>query len=112
MSIGLFPQYVNKLYAAKSPLAPKYAVRVEEPSHLGIVIPALQVVKPSLGVVVIPSVAEGVLIPHMVLVGDGVPGAVRDAQHLAPRVIGIFYHNIPLGVHQRRYIPHQIVPGK
>ena len=73
-------------------------VYIEEPSRFRIVIPALQIVQPGLGVVVIPTIAEGVISPHDALLHRGrigcraegkiPPGAIRiRADFLAGSVI-------------------------
>ena len=75
------------------------AVRANKSPELRVIIPAIQVIKPRLGVVIIPPVAEGVLIAHGVAggVGDGAvaPGVVGDGlavvlgQQISPVAVAV-----------------------
>lgn len=65
-----------------------HAVGVEESSHLGIVVSRLQVVEPGFGVVVIPAIAERVILSEC-----GCHCAC-DGKGLAPRVVGVFHDGI------------------
>ena len=58
------------------------AVRADEPPELRIIIAAVEIIKARLGIVIIPPVAEGVLIAH------GVAGGVGDSA-LAPGVVAV-----------------------
>ena len=66
------------------------AVRADKPPEFRVIIPAVQVIKPGLGVVIIPSVAEGVLFTH------GVAGGVGDGA-FAPGVVAVLSHDLPRG---------------
>ena len=57
-------------------------IRADEPPELRVIIPAVEIVQPRLGVVIVPPVAEGVLIAH------GVAGGVGDSA-LAPGVVAV-----------------------
>ena len=63
-------------------------VYIEEPSRFRIVIPALQIVQPGLGVVVIPTIAEGVISPHDALLHRGRIGCRAEGK-IPPGVIRI-----------------------
>ena len=65
-----------------------------EPSNFCIVIPRLEVVQPGFRVVVIPAITEGVVCAERGCQGTG------DGEELAPRVIGVAYHNRARVVHK------------
>ena len=69
------------------------AIRADKPSKLRAIVPAIQIVKPGLGIVVIAPVAEGILFPNGVAAGIG-NGA------LAPSVVAVS------GDHLARGGPH------
>lgn len=54
---------------------------------INLIVPAVEIVQPRLGIVVIPPVAEGILIAH------GVAGGVGDGT-LAPGVVAVLGHNL------------------
>ena len=58
------------------------AVRTNKPPELRVIIAAVQIVQPGFGIIIIPPVAEGVLIAH------GVAGGVGDSA-LAPGVVAV-----------------------
>ena len=58
------------------------AVRANKPPELRVIIPAIQVIQPRLGVVIVPPVAEGVFVAH------GVAGGVGDSA-VAPGVVAV-----------------------
>ena len=60
-------------------------IRIQEPSPLGIIISRLQIVQPGLGVVVVASVAEGIIIGVEV----GSVAVVPCGGMVAPCVVGI-----------------------
>ena len=62
-------------------------IRADEPPELRVIIPAVEIVQPRLGVVIIPPVAEGILIAH------GVAGSVGDGA-FAPGVVAVLGHNL------------------
>ena len=66
------------------------AVRANKPPELRVIIPAIQVIKPRLGIVIIPPVAERILIAH------GVAGGVGYGA-FAPGVVGVFRNHLPRG---------------
>ena len=57
-------------------------IRADESPKLWAVVPAVQVVQPSFGIVIIPPVAEGILVAH------GVAGGVGDGA-VAPGVVAV-----------------------
>ena len=65
-------------------------IRADEPPELRVIIPAVEIVQPRLGVVIVPPVAEGILVAH------GVAGGVGDGT-LAPGVVAVLSHDLPRG---------------
>ena len=64
------------------------AVRANKSPELRVIIPAVQVIKPGFGIVVVPPVAEWILVAH------GVAGGVGDGA-VAPGVVAVLGHNLP-----------------
>ena len=69
---------------------PNSVIRTNKPPELRAIVPAVQVIKPRLGVVIVPPVAEGILIAH------GVAGGVGDSA-VAPGVVAVLSHDLPRG---------------
>ena len=65
-------------------------IRADKPPELRAVVPAIEIIQPRFGIVIIPPVAEGVLIAHGVAGGVGY-GAV------APGVVAVLSHDLPRG---------------
>ena len=80
----------------------QFRVNIDEPPELRVIVPAIQVIKPRLGIVIVPPVAEGILIAHGVAggVGDGAvaPGVVAVLSHDLPRSGADNGNNIPLDI--------------
>ena len=57
-------------------------IRADKPPKLRAIVPAIEVVKPCFGVIVVPPVAEGILVAH------GVAGGVGDSA-VAPGVVAV-----------------------
>jgi len=69
-------------------------IPINKPTHHGIIIPTLQIIHPDLGIIVIPTITEGVSIGHVAhVVGNINAGVVGDRGYLAPRVVGISCNN-------------------
>ena len=66
------------------------AVRADEPPELRVIIAAVEIIKARLGVVIIPPVAERILIAH------GVTSSVGDSA-FAPGVVAVLSHDLPRG---------------
>ena len=62
-------------------------IRADEPSKLRAIVPAIEVVKPRLGVVVVAPVAEGVFVAHGIAAGVG-------NSALAPGVVAVSGHHL------------------
>ena len=78
-------------------------VRTDKPAHLGIIVPAVEVIQPRLCIVVVPPVAEGVGVACRPAVG-----VLHRA--LAPCVVRIPGHNPAVaGVHQADDITLQVI---
>ena len=56
-------------------------IRIQEPARLGVIIPALEVIKPCFGIVIIPAVTKRIQHP------DRIRKAARDAEKPAPCII-------------------------
>ena len=59
----------------------------DKPPEVRVIIPAVEIVQPSFGIVIIPPVAEGILVAH------GVAGGVGDGA-VAPGVVAVLVHNL------------------
>ena len=75
------------------------SIRIEEPAGYRIIIPGLEIVEPCLLIVVIPPVAEGVIL------AQGILQASRYAYHLAPAIVHIADNLCPVFVRQGDYVP-------
>ena len=62
-------------------------IRADEPPKFRAIIPAVQIVQASFGIVIVPPVAERILIAH------GVAGGVGDSA-VAPGVVAVLGHNL------------------
>ena len=79
------------------------AVRADESPKFRVIIAAVEIVQPGFGIIIIPSVAEGILIAH------GVAGGVGDSA-FAPGVVAVLSHDLPRGGPDDGYnIPLDIV---
>ena len=79
------------------------AVRADKPPELRVIIAAVEIVQPRLGVVIVPPVAEGVFVAH------GVAGGVGDGA-VAPGVVAVGGHDLPRsGADDGNDIPLQVV---
>ena len=65
-------------------------IRADKPPELRVIIPAIQVIQPGFGIVVVPPVAEWILVAH------GVAGGVGDGT-LAPGVVGVGGNDLARG---------------
>ena len=74
-------------------------IRIQEPADLGVVVTALQVVEPRLGVVDITTVTEGVQGTESACQGFG------NSEAFAPTVVRIFYDSAAIAVNQLDNIP-------
>ena len=66
------------------------AICTDEPPKLRVIIAAVEIVQPGLSIVIVASVAEGILVAH------GVAGGVGD-RAFAPGVVGVFRNHLPRG---------------
>ena len=78
-------------------------IRVQETSDLGVIVPALEIIEPGFGIVVVSTVAERV--------GDSQRRCHRPrrALRLSPYIVLVRYHRRPGLVHQAHYVPLQVV---
>ena len=68
----------------------QFRVNIDKPPELRVIVPAVEIVQPSFGIVIIPPVAERILIAH------GVAGGVGDGT-LAPGVVAVLGHDLSSG---------------
>ena len=68
----------------------QFRVNIDKPSKLRAIVSAVEIIQPGLGVVVVASVAEGILVAH------GVAGGVGDGA-VAPGVVAVLSHDLPRG---------------
>ena len=66
---------------------PNSVIHTNKSPELRAIVPAIEVVKPCFGVIVVPPVAEGILVAH------GVAGGVGDGA-VAPGVVVVLGHNL------------------
>ena len=66
------------------------AICADKPPELRVIVPAIQVIKARLGVVIVPPVAEWILVAH------GVAGGVGDSA-VAPGVVAVLSHDLAGG---------------
>ena len=69
---------------------PNSVIHTNKPPELRVIIPAIQVIQPGFGIVVVPPVAEWILVAH------GVAGGVGDGA-FAPGVVAVLSHDLPRG---------------
>ena len=69
---------------------PNSVIHTNKPPELRVIIPAIQVIQPGFGVVIVPPVAEGILVAH------GVAGGVGDGA-VAPGVVAVLSHDLAGG---------------
>ena len=81
------------------------SIRIEEPAGYRIIIPGLEIVEPCLLIVVIPPVAEGVIL------AQGILQASRYAYHPAPAIVHIADDLCPVFVRQGHHVPLQVAQG-
>ena len=82
---------------------PNSVIHTNKPPELRVIIPAIQVIQPGFGIVVVPPVAEWILVAH------GVAGGVGDSA-FAPGVVAVLSHDLPRGGPDDGYnIPLDIV---
>ena len=72
----------------------KQPIRIQKPSRLRIIIPALEVIEPCLGIVVIAAIADWVNVCH----GTGC------RKHLSPSVIGVACDYASAGIYDLVYV--------
>ena len=66
-----------------------YCIRIDKPPNHRIIIPGLEVVQPSLLIIVVSPVANGIDSAEMVGIGDLVTVCVGDREYLATGIIGV-----------------------
>ena len=66
------------------------AICADKPPELRVIVPAIQVIKARLGIVIVPPVAERIFVAH------GVAGGVGDSA-FAPGVVAVLSHDLPRG---------------
>ena len=79
---GVIPAIGKHIAAGNALSCGNKSVHTDEPPELRVIVPAVQVIQPGLGIVIIPPVAEGILVAH------GVAGGVGDSA-LAPGVVAV-----------------------
>ena len=87
---GVIPAIGKHIAAGNALSCGNKSVRADKPPELRVIISAVEIIKPGLGVVIIPSVAEGVFVAH------GVAGGVGDGA-VAPGVVAVLGHDLPRG---------------
>ena len=73
-------------------------VRIDKPTHFGIIVPGVEIIQPGFSIIIIPPIADGV--------GGGQGGAVSSgAQQLTPGVVGVGHRQTVAGIRDPDYIP-------
>ena len=75
-----------------------YTVRIDKPPPPRVIVPALQIVQPSLRVVDIPAVAQGVLC------AEGGCQRAGGAQQIAPCVVGVSHDARAAGIDKAGHV--------
>ena len=83
---GVIPAVCKQILRSGTAVVDK-AVRADKPPELRVIVPAVEIVQPRLGVVIVLPVAEGILVAH------GVAGGVGDGA-VAPGVVAVLGHNL------------------
>ena len=73
-------------------------IRIDEAASCGVIVPALQVIQPTLVVVVVTTIAERIRLRHGALCGQNLPVGV----------IGIAGYGVSAGVQQGHYVTLQV----
>ena len=81
------------------------SIRIQEPPPSRIIIPTLQVIPPGLGIVVIPAVAEGVVLGNHI----GADAVMPSCGMIAPSVVGVGQNFYTFLIVNGGYIPLQIL---
>ena len=68
----------------------QFRVNIDKPPELRAVVPAIEIIQPRFGIVIVPPVAEGILVAH------GVAGGVGDGA-VAPGVVAVLGHDLSRG---------------
>ena len=84
---GVIPAIGKHIAAGNALSCGNKSVRADKPPELRVIVPAVQVIQPRFGIVVVPPVAEGILVAH------GVAGGVGDSA-VAPGVVAVLGHNL------------------
>ena len=88
---GIVETVGKKIVALRSSTnASQFRVNVDKSPELRVIIAAVEIVQPGLSIVIVPPVAEGILIAH------GVAGGVGDGA-VAPGVVAVLSHDLPRG---------------
>ena len=87
---GVIPAIGKHIAAGNALSCGNKSVRANKPPELRVIVPAVEIVQPRLRVVVVPPVAERILVAH------GVAGGVGDGT-LAPGVVAVLSHDLPRG---------------
>ena len=87
---GVIPAIGEHIAACNALSCGNKSIRADEPPELRVIVPAVQVIKPGLGVVIVPPIAERILVAH------GVAGGVGDGA-FAPGVVAVLSHDLPRG---------------
>ena len=89
-SYRIIPAICKKIVGAYIRVNTHNCVHTNKPPELRVIVAAVEIVQPGLGVIIIPPVAEGVFVAH------GVAGGVGDGA-VAPGVVAVLSHDLPRG---------------
>ena len=89
-SYRIIPAICKKIVGAYIRVNTHNCVHTNKPPELRVIVAAVEIVQPGLGVIIIPPVAEGVFVAH------GVAGGVGDSA-VAPGVVAVLSHDLPRG---------------
>ena len=74
------------------------SIPIDKPAGLRVVVSALEIIQPQIGIVVIPSVPYRVDVADERGAGLHNSRGVGHGKHLAPRVVGVFRHRVGVSV--------------
>ena len=103
MHIHRVVQAIGKHIVSENALPCRYIpIRIDKPSHFGVIIPAVEVVQSRFGVVVISAVAQGVDR------AEGGGGGAVGAEQLTERTVGILDNAAAVRVQQGEHIAAEV----
>ena len=102
-------QAISKNVIANNTALVEQYIPIHKPPHFGVVVAGLEVIQPTLGIVIISSVPNGVDMGDVVCIGDGVAACIGDQEQLAPGIVGVITNGAGVLVPQADDVTLQVV---